>query len=110
MKLGSFILATLILSILLTGCKNRIEEYEPYSAFDDRMAAAEKGAPAGPDDQMPAGVDEEHYASADEQQGFFNNEARETTKMASSSGASQGDEVPFTSSEAPKHATNIGAL
>lgn len=110
MKLGSFVLTALVLGIFLTGCKNRIEEYEPYSAFDDRMAAAEKGLPAGPDDQMPAGADEQHYASAGSQEFSNFDSSNEPTRVARNSGASQGDEVPFTESRAPKHATNIGAL
>jgi hypothetical protein len=39
MKIAYPLSAALILVVLLSGCKNRFETYEPYSSFDERMAA-----------------------------------------------------------------------
>lgn len=119
MKGRYFFLAIIV--VFLAGCHNRFEEYEPYSAFDDRMAVADRGQPMMPDDQMPP----ESY----EQYGYSNsyNEytdprdnypyqprtpaPRSSPSASSGSVSSSGNaEVPFSDTRSPKHPVNLGAL
>ncbi|VVC76601.1 hypothetical protein AQUSIP_19230 [Aquicella siphonis] len=110
MKSRYLILAAAALIVILTGCRNRIEEYEPYSTFDDRMAAAESGRPMTPDDQMPPEYGDQYaYSSSGGQDEGSYDQPRMAARSSSSS--SQSDvEVPFSESRGPKHAVNVGAL
>jgi len=112
MKSGYFMLAALVMTVFLNGCTNRFETYEPYSTFDDRMAAADKSRPYPPDDQMPSQTDDQ-YASASDQEKSSNDYQMddEPTRVASKGGFSSGqsDEVPFSSSRNNKRPMNIGA-
>jgi hypothetical protein len=45
MKMAYCMAAILVSAVLATSCKNRFETYQPYSAFDERMAAAEQEHP-----------------------------------------------------------------
>jgi hypothetical protein len=99
------IFAVLALVISLSACKNRFEEYEPYSAFDERMAMADKSSFV-PDDQVPSGMSDPYQSTQD-----FS--PREPAAVAgnSSRGASDDMEVSFDDSRGQqKHPTNIGAL
>lgn len=116
MKARYLVLTTMAFILFLTGCKNRFEEFEPYSAFDDRMALAESGGPMPTDDQMPppdfgdqyaGGVDRGYYNDAGSSS--YERPPRMAVKQYSNNSGSNG-EVPFSDSRGPKHATNIGAL
>lgn len=95
---------SLIVVATLAGCKNRLETYEPYSTFDDKMAAAETGKPY-PDDaysnQFAQGSDDGDMR-----------EAAAPVRRYERSVATSNDnsEVPFASSRSSKHAMNIGAM
>jgi hypothetical protein len=104
-----------ILVILLTGCKNRFETYEPYSYYDERMAAAQK--------------EQQYQRDYYESQGYTGNEfnddsyyrnqpapapvpARKSSAAApaANSDSNSSPEVPFDASRGEKHASNIGAM
>lgn len=110
MKSRYLILAAAVLIVFLTGCRNRIEEYEPYSTFDERMASAVNGKPLTPDDQMPPEYgDSFAYSNGSDQDD--NSYSGGSSRMASSgsSATSQNDiEVPFSETRGPKRPVNIG--
>ncbi|MBX3708547.1 MAG: hypothetical protein KIT56_06365 [Gammaproteobacteria bacterium] len=114
MKMRYFMLVAAVVITFLGGCKNRIEEYEPYSAFDERMASAERGGPNFPDDQMPPSMEDPYAYNGD--QGYslgdqLVDQPRMAERKSYNSNSGQSDvEVPFTDSRSPKHAANIGAL
>ena len=94
-------LMLLILAFILSGCTNRFEEYEPYSTFDDRMAAAEQPT-LTPDDQMPAAVQED-FATSGSEKYYSSNQSTPSSNQSDS-------EVPFMDSRSKKQAVNVGAL
>ena len=127
MKLGYFLLVMTALTMVISGCTNRFEEFEPYSAFDDRMAEAQKGPPMMPDDQMPPPSYEQYgypssYNEYIDPRGGFSDEpspsaprlsspnSPRTYNSSSQSMSSSNAEVPFSDSRSPKRPTNIGAL
>lgn len=100
MKAHYLFLSAVLFSIALTGCKNRFEEYEPYSTFDERMAAASRPT-LTPDDQMPQASDDQYAYS---QYSGGNN-------ATSASNQGDGIEVPFSETRGKEHpAVNLGAL
>ena len=96
MKVVHCIGIALILGVTLTGCKNRLETYEPYDTYDERMAAAESARPYAPEN-----------AYGDQ---FADAEPSAPQQRSMSASASQNAEVPFSSSRGEKHAVNIGAI
>lgn len=113
MKARYCMLMAMVLIAFLSGCRNRFEEYEPYSTFDERMASAERGSANFPDDQMPplaengyAYEGNQNYYSNDQQ---FTDQPRIAERRSFSSSIQSDAEVPFTESRGPKHAANIGA-
>lgn len=100
--------SVLLITVLSTGCKNRFETYEPYSTFDERMAAAEMGQPYEQQDPYAG-----QYAYTNDEQGYAEQprSRRITPEMRQASVArSANTEVPFDSSRGAKHAMNIGAM
>jgi hypothetical protein len=106
MKLIHCTAFVLALTVMLTGCKNRLETYEPYSTFDERMAAANSHHPA------PESVYQDQYASVvgDEFADPDKPNLAASSPVKSNLNKSSGVEVPFESSRGGKHAANIGAL
>jgi len=102
MKMGYCLGMVLILVAALMGCRNRFETYEPYSTFDDRMAAANADSPYPQD----AYSDQYNIAGDERDVGQSGAPAEMSGQTAS---ASQNAEVPFASSRGVKHAMNIGA-
>jgi hypothetical protein len=102
MKAHYLFLSAVLFSIALTGCKNRFEEYEPYSTFDERMASASRPT-VTPDDQMPPS------ANSDDQYAYNNYSSGNNASSSGSSG--DGIEVPFSETRGKEHpAVNVGAL
>lgn len=103
MKMIHCIGFALILSATVSGCKNRLETYEPYDTFDERMAAAETGRPYAPadayGDQFAATGDDSSSASS-----------RMPQQKSVSASANQNAEVPFSETRGSKHPVNIGAI
>lgn len=113
----------LLLAFSLLSCRNRFEEYEPYSMFDERMAAAEN--PNLPENNMYPGL-EDIYASGYYNDRFENNSFDDNTmndvpdrpvktdaqKRASAKAAAMADtgEVAFDETRGAKHAANIGGM
>ena len=116
MKAVYYLATSILLVVLLSACKNRFETYEPYSAFDERMAASEAAnnpyaAPPSPEQQQ-AYADQFAYMEQDNYAGLPQPQAQPQAKAQriASSAKSSGAEVPFSSSRSPKHVMNIGAL
>ena len=117
MRLG--ILVVISLAVSLTACKNRFETYEPYSAFDERMAMVDRPAFV-PDDQVPPAG--ESYQVAGESypvvgdppyqvREFAPNEPARVARNSQSRSAADDMEVKFDDSRGQeKHPVNIGAL
>jgi len=116
------VLQTMVLffsACLLTSCYNRIQEYQPYSAFDERMAEARIQ-----EDRPPSLTQDPYeYAEASDDQGSYDNQFNEPPHQAAApkqfarpSGrgyantSSSDAEVPFTHSRGPKQPVNIGEL
>lgn len=99
-------IAATLMIILLAGCKNRLETYEPYSAFDDRMAAAE-GGNAYTYPQPAQDVYADQFASGGDE--YVSQPITKAERAQRAVAASANTEVPFSSSRGQKHAVNIGA-
>jgi len=98
-------MAAALMIVLLAGCKNRLETYEPYSAFDERMAAAEgANAYANPQAQDVYG---DQFASGEYE--YVSQPISKAEKAQRAVAASANTEVPFSSSRGEKHVMNIGA-
>lgn len=101
-RYGCLVIMALVLS--LTACKNRFETYEPYSAFDERMAMSERPSFV-PDDQMPVGVSDP-YQTQDYPSNVSANRASSAPRHVS-----EDTEVSFDDSRGQeKHPANVGAL
>lgn len=119
MKARYLVLATMFI-LVLTGCKNRFEEFEPYSAFDDRMAEAVNDGSMTADGRDFGGQYASDSGGVD--RGYYNDDgfnnsyerpsrapARQYSTSSHSTSSGSNGEVPFSDSRGPKHATNIGA-
>lgn len=122
MKMHFRFLLFFLLVSLLTGCYNRIRDYQPYSEFDEHMAAASSA-----EDRMPS-LTQDPYAETDQayaepmNDGYndqFNEPApapsikrytREAAPRAIENvGGGDAAEVPFDTTRRVKP-SNIGAL
>lgn len=101
----------LALVILLSGCKNRFESYEPYSYYDERMAAAK-----AEQQYQGEGYPGQEYVGNEFNDDYYREPAParrgSVAAPAASSGSNSSPEVPFDSSRGggERHAANIGAL
>lgn len=97
----------LTLVILLTACKNRFESYEPYSYYDEKMAAAAQTQGEEYQASQYSGNEfDENYYYADRPPPAPVRNSRAEAPPAPGS----NNEVPFNSSRGEKHAANIGSL
>lgn len=111
MRVGLILLA----SVLLTGCYNRVQEYQPYSKFDERMAeAAQKEKVSKTAQQYVSGEAQDVNAveSEDMVATAFNDFDENPPKQMAQAGRSSEGEVAFDSASASKkpEPVNIGAL
>ena len=116
------LILSLSLIFLLSGCLNRFETYEPYSAFDDRMHDAEKNMSMYPENsQSPYGDGDQYGYYTDDRYAYpdYQFDRQQPSRSAPrrvqnySNGNPNGDtEVPFSDSRGPaeKHPVNVGAL
>lgn len=105
------LLIAITLMVFLTGCKNRFEEYEPYSTFDERMATeANKNRPLTPDDQMPPASPEKYAYNSAPQEPNASQFAEGTSGAGySNSNTQNSDDLHFTEYGTNRHAYNVGA-
>lgn len=114
MKAVYCLTTTILLVVLLSACKNRFETYEPYSTFDERMAAVEAAnnpyAPPLSPEQQQAYADQFAFMEENNYAGLPQSQPQAKPQRIASSAKSSSAEVPFSSSRSPKHVMNIGAL
>jgi hypothetical protein len=118
MKVNSFMLAVfamVVVLVSLAGCRNPIEEYQPYSTFDERMAEAGEEDGYAYDNQYSqynSYFNESASGGGGYQSGggYQNSNRPKPKKRSYSVNDSSSVEVPFSETRSPKQAANIGAL
>jgi hypothetical protein len=110
-------------TFLLASCYNRIQEYQPYSTFDERMAEArmqEERQPSFTRDPYAYAEDNDYQDNGSYLENQFNEPANRSVQprqfargpsgRVNENKSSSDTEVPFNNSRGPKQPANIGAM